>query len=152
MRKITNQEAQLLLKEFCWGTLCSVTFKVNPYAIEFSYFTENNKIYAVINPRGQTAENIKQNPNICFKVCDTDKKNAKYRAISCFGTAKFTSPDSQEKIIFAWKKLAVALGRNENAFKAVWNRFSLSEKPLPLLEITINKITGVTNYGQQNFF
>ena len=150
MRKTNEQEAKDLLKEFSWGTLCSVTPEGNPYAIEFSYFTENDKIYAIINPRGQTSKNIKVNKNICFKICDTDKNNKKYRAISCFGTAKFSSPNTQEKIVDAWKKLGIALGKTETGFKGVWNRFSPSEKPLPLLEITIENISGVTNYGQNN--
>ncbi len=149
MRKMTESESIKLRKEYCWGTLCTVSKDNFPYAIEFSYFVKNEKIYAIINPRGETAQNLANNANVCFKICDTDKKNMKYRSISCFGTAKYAPPETQEDIIQAWKDLAVALGRKETGFKFAWERFTPAGKQLPLLEKSINKITGVTNHGQK---
>jgi len=104
MRKITDQEAKLLLKDFCWGTLCSVTLNGNPYAIEFSYFTDSNRIYAIINPRGQTAKNIKQNPNICFKICDTDKKTQ--------NIVRFHALELQNLLLLIRKKKLFLLGKS----------------------------------------
>jgi nitroimidazol reductase NimA-like FMN-containing flavoprotein (pyridoxamine 5'-phosphate oxidase superfamily) len=152
MRKLKEEEFEPFIANFAWGTLCTVTSDGKPYAIEFSYFYQDGKIYAIINPKGTTGMNIAENNSVCFKICETDAKNRKYRAVSCFGTAKYRPPETEEGIIAAWKDLAIALGRKETAFKGVWHRFDPVSKPLPLLEITIDKITGVTNYGQGDCF
>jgi len=152
MRKLKEEEFEKFIANFAWGTLCTVTSDGNPYAIEFSYFYKNKKIYAIINSKGTTATNISKNNSVCFKICETDAKNRKYRAVSCFGAAKYQTPKTEEGIIEAWKDLAIALGRKDTAFKGVWERFDPIHKPLPLLEITIDNITGVTNYGQGDSF
>lgn len=147
MRKIKESEAYDLLKQFHWGTLCTITPDYNPYAIEYSYFLdEEQTICGIVNPKGQTSKNIAFNPEVCFKVCDTDKINRQYRAISCFGKAYYDSPSTQEGIVNAWKQLARSLSRPEDHFKGAYKRFQLPNRPLPLLKIKVERITGVTNY------
>ncbi len=145
VRKMTKTDIINLIRDFGWGTLCMTGPDGNPYAIEFSYFLEGEDICGLVHPRGMTARCLAVNPNICFKVCDSDRQCKSYRAVSCFGNAAFEELTDQADINNAWDALVKQLGLPPAAYDKYKARYQDGKKPLPLLRIHVDKTTGITN-------
>ena len=100
MRKMKSAETENFIKEFGWATLCMAEKDGSPYAIEFSYFLDNNDICGLVHSTGRASRVLTENNRICLKICDSDRHCENFTAVSCFGTASFERLSDRKKI--AW--------------------------------------------------
>jgi nitroimidazol reductase NimA-like FMN-containing flavoprotein (pyridoxamine 5'-phosphate oxidase superfamily) len=146
MFKMREDQMKSLFGRCAWGTLCTAGPDGGPYAIEFSYFLMDDKICAMINPKGTTAKNLAKNPQVCFKVCLSDHLCEKFEALSCFGTGCFEQ--DRDKIALGWDLLEERLGLNPGTYSTVKERFKDPERASPLFVLTVEKMTGVANHKE----
>ena len=146
MRKMTKAEREALIRDFGWATLCMVDPEERPYAIEFSYFLDKNDICGLVHPTGLTARCLKLNPEVCLKICDSDRQCSSYRAISCFGRASFKETRDPDSINAAWDALERQLGLPSGALEKYRAHYANGKKSLSILRIRVKKSTGVTNW------
>ena len=145
MRKMKDNEIDALLEGFGWATLCMVDPDSKPYAIEFSYFLENSgDICGLVHPRGKTAECLGASQAVCVKVCDSDARCERYRAVSCFGNAAFEKVTDPHDVARAWDRLEEQLQLTNGEYSSYKERYLSSGKSLPLLRIMVFERTGVT--------
>lgn len=69
MGKMNQKEIKNFINGHRWATLCTVDPEGKPYAIEFTCFLMDDHVCGLINPRGTSAKNVKNNPNVCLKMC-----------------------------------------------------------------------------------
>ena len=146
MRTMTDNEIDRLLDEVTWGTICGVLPDGTPYATEVTYLHENNEIISLSHANGLTGECIKNCSRICFKVCESSRMSRNYRAVSLFGEAVFIEPESVEETIRWWEKLEARL-KSPDRYQRPKQRCRNEGKIYPLLHITIQRRTGVTDWN-----
>lgn len=139
MRKMTNSEIMDFIKSWTWGTLIAVEDN-RPYAIELSYGTDGSFIYCGSRPGGRMARCIMKNPNVAFKICDSDRSYSSWRAVLIEGTAERLT--SYEDILYSVRCIARQRGLNERAFDAIAERVFLHPESNSL-RISLKTISGV---------
>ena len=80
MRDMTEKEIKDFIEEWTWGTLIGVEGD-KPYAIENTYASDDKYIYCGSMPGGRMARCVKNNSNVAYKICDSDKSYRKWRAL-----------------------------------------------------------------------
>ena len=144
MRKMKDNEIDALLEGFGWATLCMVDPDLKPYAIEFSYFLEKSgDICGLVYPRGKTAECLGISQAVCVKICDSDARCRRYRAVSCFGNAAFEKLTDPDDVARAWDNLEEQLCLQNGEYSHYKERYLNTGKSLPLLRIMVFERTGV---------
>ena len=76
MRNMTEKEIREFIEEWTWGTIVAVQDN-KPYAIEVTYTSDGEHLYFGSRPDGKMARCVKANPNIAYKICDSDKSFSK---------------------------------------------------------------------------
>ena len=140
MRDMTDAEIRAFIKYWTWGTLIGVEQGVRPYAIEVSYGTDGENIYCGSRPGGRMARCILANPNVAFKICDSDRSYARWRAVIVEGTAERLTAYSE--ILQAVRCIARQRGLPEQAFDAVAARVA-DDPQSNSVRLKIEKVSGV---------
>lgn len=142
MRKMNEAEIRKLMEDMGWATLCLVSPESRPYAIEFSYFLDEEDICGLVHPFGTAAKCLAQNPHVCIKICDADPFCRSYRAVSLMGLGCFEVLSQPEEIIWAWTSLERQL-RYPGKYEKVMKRYLDKRRPLHLLHVTVIEKTGI---------
>ena len=144
MRKMKPAEIKNFIKEFGCATLCMAEKDGSPYAIEYSYFPDNNDICGLVHSTGRASRVLTENNRVCLKICDSDRHCENFTAISCFGTASFERLSDKKKIAWAWDAMERQLGA-QGKYDAHKQKYLEGKKTLPLLRIKVLEMTGVTS-------
>ena len=137
MRKMTKEEIDQAIKHGKWATICSVTPEKNPYAIEATYFLNEENIGFMINPKGTTAANVSINPRVLVKITFTNKNLSRWAGISCFGTGSFIK--NKEEILQGWKKLGDIM---QTDYSRVAKMFCINPGRSPFFSVQVDRMTG----------
>jgi nitroimidazol reductase NimA-like FMN-containing flavoprotein (pyridoxamine 5'-phosphate oxidase superfamily) len=121
MRDMTEQEIRKFVKEWTWGTLIGVEDN-KPYAVEVSYGTDGEFIYCGSMPGGRMARCIIANPNVVYKICDSDRSYNKWRAVIIEGKAERLT--NYDDILYAVHCIARQRGLPENTFDNIARRIT----------------------------
>ncbi len=119
MRDMTEQEMRSFIREWTWGTLIGVEGN-KPYAVELSYGTDGNYIYCGSMPGGRMARCIRANPNVAFKICDSDRSYNRWRAVIIEGRAERLTEFAD--ILYSVRCIARQRGLPETAFDRIAHR------------------------------
>jgi nitroimidazol reductase NimA-like FMN-containing flavoprotein (pyridoxamine 5'-phosphate oxidase superfamily) len=114
---MTREEIVDFLKYYTWGTLIGVEPDGKPYAVELSYGFDGRYIYCGSRPGGRMARCVRQNPQVAFKVCDSDRTYARYTAVIVEATAERLT--GYDDILLSVRAIARQRGFNEHAFDQV---------------------------------
>lgn len=138
MRRMTEDEIRCALYRGKWATICTVGKENLPYAIEATYFTPDPDLFGfMINPKGTTLANIRENPNVMLKVTFTSPDLSHWMGVSCFGTGTvITDPDMMAR---GWHQLGQVM---DTDYSRAAKAFSRPDKPSPFLGVTIEEKTG----------
>ncbi len=101
------------LGNWTWGTLIGIDGE-GPYAVELSYGTDGEYLYCGSRPGGRMWQCIGANPNVAFKVCDTDRSCNQWHAVIVEGKAERLT--KYEDIIHSCRTRAVSMGMPKEAF------------------------------------
>ncbi len=119
MRDMTEQEIRNFIREWTWGTLIGVEGN-KPYAVELSYGTDGEYIYCGSMPGGRMARCIIANPNVVFKICDSDRSYSRWRAVIIEGRAERLTDYAD--ILYSVRCIARQRGLPENTFDRIARR------------------------------
>ncbi|MCG8471017.1 MAG: pyridoxamine 5'-phosphate oxidase family protein [Desulfobacterales bacterium] len=137
MRKMKETEIDLMLQHAGWATICTVNEDGTPYAVEATYFKDNDALGFMINPRGTTAKNIKARPSVLLKLTTSDGPMHNWAGVSLFGMGKMVT--EAKAIGRGWDLLSAAMKTDYSAAK---EKFIKSPEKSPFLRIAIEKRTG----------
>jgi nitroimidazol reductase NimA-like FMN-containing flavoprotein (pyridoxamine 5'-phosphate oxidase superfamily) len=113
MRNMTEKEIRDFIEEWTWGTLIGVEGD-KPYAVENTYATDGNYLYCGSMPGGRMAKCIRQNSNVAYKICNSDKSYRQWKAVIIEGKAERLT--TREDLLFFLRLLAKKMGMPENKF------------------------------------
>jgi nitroimidazol reductase NimA-like FMN-containing flavoprotein (pyridoxamine 5'-phosphate oxidase superfamily) len=139
---MTEKEIRTFIKEWTWGTLIGVEDN-KPYAVELSYGTDGDFIYCGSMPGGRMARCIQANPNVAFKICDSDRSYSRYRAVIIEGKAERLT--NHDDILYSVRCIARQRGLPETAFDSVVRRVTNSPEGNSLripIQVFGGKISG----------
>ncbi len=140
MRDMTTEEIMEFINYWTWGTLIGVEEGGIPYAVELSYGTDGNYIYCGSKPSGRMARCVLSNRNVAFKICDSDRSYAQWRAVIIEGQAERLT--AYDDILHAVRCIAKQRGLDEHAFDSIAKR--VADNPQSnSLRIKIAKVGGV---------
>ena len=88
---------------------------------------------------------IKSNPNIAFKICDSDPEHKKWRAVIIEGVAERLT--SKEDILFFVRLLARKMGRPENSFDALAEKIAATPEESNSIRLPLKIMGGRTNWS-----
>jgi len=142
MRAMSKNEIMNFIKEWTWGTLIAIE-GTRPYAVELSYGTDGSFIYCGSRPGGRMAQCILKNPQVAFKICDSDRTYARWRAVIIEATAERLT--SYEDILYSVRCIARQRGLPEQAFDAVVEKVFMHPESNSL-RIPLNRFSGVTSF------
>jgi len=140
MRDMTKKEIFDFIMRWTWGTLIGVE-ENRPYAIEVSYGTDGKYIYCGSRPGGRMAQCISGNSNIAFKICDSDRQCARWRAVIVEGTAERVT--DFDDILHAVRMIARQMGLRETAFDRIADTVAADPRGNSI-RIPIQTVSGVT--------
>lgn len=141
MRSMTRQEIMDFIQYWTWGTLIAVDGDI-PYAVELSYGTDGSFIYCGSKPGGKMAYCIRQNPFVAFKICDSDRTYAHWRAVIV--EAKAERLTAYDDILYSVRSIARQRGLPERTFDGVAAKVA-NHPESNSLRIPLHKISGVTS-------
>jgi nitroimidazol reductase NimA-like FMN-containing flavoprotein (pyridoxamine 5'-phosphate oxidase superfamily) len=119
MRPMTRAEIMDFIKSWTWGTLIAVDGD-RPFAVELSYGTDGEHIYCGSRPGGRMARCVRSNPNVAFKICDSDRSYASWRAVIVEGRAERLT--AYDDILASVRCIARQRGLREGAFDSIVER------------------------------
>jgi len=109
MGKMTKQEAVEFIKSWAWGTLIGV---------------EGNKpgeyIYCGSKPGGRMAKCLKENNNVVFKICKSDRKAETFKAVIIEGKAERLT--RYEEVLYGLRSVAKQVDLDENLLDPIAKR------------------------------
>jgi len=141
MRDMTPDEIMRFIKYYTWGTLIGVEGN-KPYAVEISYGTDGAYIYCGSRPGGRMAKCILHNPNVAFKICDSDRSYSRWNAVIIEAEAERLT--KREDILHSVRCIARQRGLHERAFDGVVERV-VHHGESNSLRIPIKVVSGVTS-------
>ena len=141
MRDMTRDEIMEFIKYYTWGTLIGVEGN-KPYAVEISYGTDGEYIYCGSRPGGRMAQCILQNQNVAFKICDSNRSYAQWKAVIIEAEAERLT--KREDILYSVRCIARQRGFNERAFESVVEKV-VNHPESNSLRIPIKVVSGVTS-------
>ena len=142
MREMTEKEIKDFVAEWRWGTLMAVDGN-KPYAVEVSYASDDKYLYCGSRPGGRMANCVKSNPNVAFKICDSDPAHTKWRAAIVEGNSERLT--KREDILTFTRLLAKKMGRPEDAFDSLAERIAKDPGNSNSLRIPLTTLSGRTN-------
>ena len=91
------------------------------------------------------AQCIKSNPNIAFKLCDSDPEHKKWRAAIIEGVAERIT--NKDDILFFVRLLAKKMGRPEKSFDALADKIAENPEESNSLRLPLKVMGGRTNWS-----
>ena len=144
MRAMTEKEIRDFIAEWRWGTIHAVDGN-KPYGVEVAYASDDDYLYCGSKPGGRMAQCIKSNPNIAFKLCDSDPEHKKWRAAIIEGVAdRITNKDD---ILFFVRLLAKKMGRPEKSFDALADKIAENPDDSNSIRLPLKVMGGRTNWS-----
>ena len=141
MRDMTHKEIIAFIKDYTWGTLIGVEGG-KPYAVEISYGTDGEYVYCGSRPGGRMAKCILTNPNIAFKICNSDRTYAQWKAVIIEAEAERLT--KRDDILYSVRCIAKQRGLSERAFESVVDRVA-GHPESNSLRIPLKIVSGVTS-------
>ncbi len=92
-RPLTDQEVSGVIARNFVAVLATVADE-QPYAVPFIYGFEDNAFYAVVAP-GRKVENIRQNPNVCITIVETEDLGKRWKSVVATGPAGFVDDEAE---------------------------------------------------------
>ena len=115
-----------------------------PYGVEVAYYTDGEYIYMISSPMGRTAKCFTINPKVAFKICDTDLKFKRWKAVIVEG--KLEKVTNKEDILKAFKLLAKKMGRRKDIYEEIAEKHSKNSEKSPVHRIRIETVGGRCNF------
>ncbi len=140
MRRMTEKEIRGFIEEWTWGTIVAVDGN-KPYAIEVTYTSDGNHLYFGSRPGGKMARCVRANPNIAFKICDSDKHFSRWRAVIVEGTAEILV--SRQDIYYSVNLFITRYHFPTAFFYDMAERMSAHPETSSLLRLPIQNLSGV---------
>ncbi len=137
MREMTSEEMEQALRRCNWATICSVTPHGYPYAIEATPFRMDGCHCFMINPRGVTWENMRENPHVFLKYTLTNADLSLWAGVSCFGKGEFVIDEAALRE--GWRLLGEVMGTD---YSRAANSFARLKDRSPLFRVEVVKTTG----------
>lgn len=137
MRKMTSEEMDNVIHSVKWASICTVKPDGTPYAIEATPFHDDGKIGFMINPRGTTASNLRDNPSVLLKFTLATPDLSDWKGVSCMGKGSFSR--DKEAIERGWNLLGEVMNAD---YSKIGERFGLSPEKSPLFLVVVENITG----------
>ena len=91
------------------------------------------------------AQCIKSNPNIAFKLCDSDPEHKKWRAAIIEGVAERLT--NKDDILFFVRLLAKKMGRPETSFDALADKIAENPDDSNSIRLPLKVMGGRTNWS-----
>jgi len=142
MREMTEKEIKDFIAEWRWGMLMAVDGN-KPYAVEVSYASDDEYLYCGSRPGGRMANCVRSNPNVAFKICDSDPNHTKWRAAIVEGPGERLT--KRDDILKFTRLLAKKMGRPEDAFDSLAERIAKDPDSSNSLKISLKTLSGRTN-------
>jgi hypothetical protein len=137
LKDMSRKEIVSFIKDWTWGTLIAVEGN-NPYAVEVSYGTDGKYIYCGTRPGGRMWKCIGDNPNVVFKICDSDRSCNRWHAVLVEGIAQRLT--SREDILFSCRCIASQMGLQKESFDRIAGHVALDPRSnslkIPLTDIS----------------
>ena len=140
MRNMTEKEIREFIEEWTWGTIVAVDGN-KPYAIEVTYTSDGKHLYFGSRPGGKMARFVKANPNIAYKICDSDKSFSKWRAVIVEGEAERLT--KKEDMYYSVDLFIKRYNFPKKFFYDLVEKFSANPEMSSLLRLPIKNISGV---------
>ena len=144
MRAMTEKEIRDFIAEWRWGTIHAVDGN-KPYGVEVAYASDDDYLYCGSKPGGRMAQCIKSNPNIAFKLCDSDPEHKKWRAAIIEGVAERIT--NKDDILFFVRLLAKKMGRPEKSFDALADKIAENPDDSNSIRLPLKVMGGRTNWS-----
>lgn len=144
MRRMTREEILFALNHGNWASICTVDLYNRPFAIEATYFLPaKDRIGFMINPRGTTLKNIRNNPNVFIKITYASNDLSCWLGASFWGIGKVETDRDEMKL--GWAKLEKVM---DTDYSRAIEKFSNPDKASPFLEIQVEQMTGQCSCGK----
>jgi nitroimidazol reductase NimA-like FMN-containing flavoprotein (pyridoxamine 5'-phosphate oxidase superfamily) len=138
-RKLSEKEIRDFIEQGTWGTLVGVE-RDKPYAIENTYANDGKYIYCGSMPGGRMAQCIKKNPNVAYKICTTDKRTRKWKAVIIEGKAERLT--KKEDILLPIRLIAKKAGYSEKHLDPIAERMAANPEKSNFIRIPFKVIGG----------
>lgn len=99
-RKMTDEEALVLLEKGEYGILCTADPEGQPFGTPVNYVFTGRDIYFHAATTGAKLDNIKENPKVCFTVVGATELlpgdfSTNYESVMAFGKASLAEGDEK---------------------------------------------------------
>ncbi len=138
MKDMTREEIISFIKDWTWGTLIGVEGD-KPYAVEVSYGTDGEYLYCGTRPGGRMWKCVSENPNVGFKICDSERSCNRWHAVLIEGVAQRLT--SREDILYSCRCIASQMGLPREAFDRIAGHAAADQKSNSL-KIPLARISG----------
>ncbi len=139
MRDMTEKEIKDFIEDWTWGTLIGVEGD-KPYAIENTYACDGKYIYCGSMPGGRMARCIKNNSNVAYKICNSDKSYREWKAGIIEGKAERLT--KKEDLLSFMRLLAKKMGMPENKFDPMAEKMASNPEKSNWIRIPIAVMGG----------
>jgi len=143
MRKLTEKEIRDFINEWTWCTLVGVNEGL-PYAVEVTYATDGEYIYAGSRPGGVMFNSFKKNNNIMIKICDADKAYPTWRAASIKGKVEYLT--EREEVFKVMRMVAKVRNLKEDHFYRVAEYILKYPGGSSLFKVKLDNLSGVASH------
>jgi len=143
MGTMIKQEAVDFIKSWAWGTLIGVEGD-KPYAVEVSYGTDGDYIYCGSKPGGRMSRCLKENSNVVFKICASDRNAERFKAVIIEGKAERLT--SYEDVLHGLRSVARQVELDETALDSIAKR-NYQNPASNFIRIPIKVFEGIKREG-----
>ena len=140
MRNMTDKEIREFIEEWTWGTIVAIDGN-KPYAIEVTYTSDGKHLYFGSRPDGKMARCVKANPNIAYKICDSDKYFSSWRAVIVEGKAERLT--KKEDMYYSVDLFIKRYNFQKKFFYNLVEKFSANPDLSSMVRLPIKDISGV---------
>jgi len=139
MRNMTDKEIKDFIEEGTWGTLIAVDGN-KPYAVENTYASDDKYIYCGSMPGGRMAQCIRKNPHVVYKICATDKRTRKWKAVIVEGKAERLI--RKQDILGPIRQISRKAGHTEKHLDPIAEMMAAHPEKANFIRISLKKIGG----------
>ena len=111
-----------------------------PYAVEVTYASDGEYIHCGSMPGGRMARCVKKNPNVVFKICNSDKSYRTWKAVIIEGKAERLT--KREDVLASVRLLAKKMGLREEQLDHLAERIAAEPDAANSLKIPIKTVGG----------
>lgn len=137
MREMTMAEMLAVRARAKWATIVSASPEGLPYAIEATPYMDDGDVCFMINPRGGTWNNVRNNPEVLLKYTLASGNLSWWAGVSCYGRGLFDP--NPEAIRRGFALLGEVMGAD---YSRAGERFAGTPERSPLLRVRLTRMTG----------